>query len=93
MLIQPQKESEEILLEEVQSRGIKVEYNAEFVKFNKSELKYTCQISGKENLSDEYDYIVGADGGRSKIREQLGVQYKGYRYDEEWELFDVELES
>ena len=92
MLIQPQKESEQILLEEAQSRGIQVEYNSEFVKFNKTELKYTCQINGNENLNDEFDYIIGADGGRSKVREQTGIQYKGYRYDAEWELFDVELE-
>jgi len=92
MLIQPQKESEEILLEEVKSRGIKVEYNTEFIKFNKSGSKYTCQTTGKANLSNEFDYLIGADGRRSKIREQLGIRYKGYRYDEEWELFDVELE-
>lgn len=86
MLIQPKIESEEILLEEVQSRGMQVEYNSEFVKFNKTELKYTCQIIGNENLNDEFDYIIGADGGRSKIREQIGIQYKGYRYDAEWEI-------
>lgn len=91
MLIQPQKESEEILLDEVQSRGIKVEYDTEIIKFDKSGSKYTCQISGKDILKNEFNYLVGADGGRSKIREQMGIEYKGYRYDEEWELFDVEL--
>lgn len=91
MLIQPQKESEEILLEEIQNRNIKVEYGTEFSTWNKSNARYSVAINGRKKESNEYDYVIGADGGHSKIREQLGIEYKGYRYDQEWELFDVEL--
>ena len=92
MLIQPQKESEEILLEEVQSRNIEVEYNSEFMEFSKSESKYSITLKNKNVSKDRYDYIIGADGGRSKLRRQTGIEYKGYQYDEEWELYDIELE-
>lgn len=90
MLIQPQKESEEILLEEVLTRNIKVKLNSEFINYAKSESKYILDINS--NIpNNTYDCIVGADGGRSKVRALAGIEYKGYRYDEKWELFDVEL--
>ena len=92
MLIQPQKESEEILLEELQSRGVKVEYNSEFLEYSKINSKYSVVIKNKNELSVKFDYLVGADGGYSQIRKQTNIQYKGYRYDEEWELYDIELE-
>ena len=92
MLIQPQKESEEILLEELQSKGVKVEYNSEFIKYSKVDAKYSVSIKGKSVVSEKFDYIIGADGGHSQIRKQTNIKYKGYRYDEEWELFDIELE-
>lgn len=91
MLIQPQKESEEILLEELHNRKIKVDYSTEFAQFQKSNAGYSISIKGSEVTSAEYDYIIGADGGHSQIREQCGIDYKGFRYDQEWELFDIEL--
>ena len=93
MLIQPQKESEEILLNEVQQRKIKVEYNTEFtsIKTNENQDKAVLQGTAQE-YEIPYDFLIGADGGQSKVRELSGVQYEGLRYDEEWELYDIELE-
>ena len=92
MLIQPQKESEEILLAEVRSRGIEVEYDSEFSEFSMLDSHYSIVTKEEGLLDTRFDYIVGADGSRSKVREQTGIQYKGYNYDEEWELYDIELE-
>ncbi|MFS4494580.1 FAD-dependent oxidoreductase [Maribacter sp. 2308TA10-17] len=92
MLIQPQKESEEILLEEIQSRGIQVEYDSEFVKYTKVDSKYAITLKDKNQFSKNFDFLIGADGGHSQIRKQTNIRYKGYRYDEAWELFDIELE-
>lgn len=91
MLIQPQKESEELLLEEVRKRNIDVAYDTEFEEWSKADSQYTVSIKGKMPL-EGIDYIIGADGGQSKVRQQLGIQYKGFRYDEEWELYDIELD-
>jgi 3-(3-hydroxy-phenyl)propionate hydroxylase len=35
-------------------------------------------------------YLVGADGGRSLIREALGVQLSGATYDQRWLIVDLE---
>ena len=92
MLIQPQKESEQILLEEVLSRGVELEYNSEFTEYSKVDSKYYITINGKHDPTNAFDYVIGADGGHSKIRKQTEISYKGFRYDEEWEIVDVELD-
>lgn len=92
MLIQPQKESEEILLEEVEARNIKVHYNSEFIEFTKTEDKYSVAVENQQISQVGFDYIIGADGGHSRIRKQLDIPYQGFRYDEEWELYDIELD-
>lgn len=92
MLIQPQKESEEILLDEVLKRGINVEYQSEFTALEETNGKYKVRIMGNQSISN-LDYIIGADGGHSKVREQLGIDYKGFKYHEQWELFDIELDT
>lgn len=90
MLIQPQKETEEILLDEVLKREMKVEYDAELTDWSETNKKYNAFINTTQSISN-LDYIVGADGGHSMVRKQLQIEYKGFRYDEQWELFDVEL--
>ncbi|MGH1363277.1 MAG: FAD-dependent oxidoreductase [Calditrichia bacterium] len=93
MLIQPQKESEEILLNELNKRNIKLEYDTDFtsVKVDKNQHKALIQKSSQHH-EIPYDYLIGADGGQSKVRELSGLKYEGLRYDEEWELYDIELE-
>ena len=91
MLIQAQKESEEILLEELEERKIKVEYQSEFVELKNNKTHYSISIN-HNFLNQNFDYIIGADGGNSKIRRQLNIEEQGFRYDAEWELYDIELE-
>lgn len=93
MLIQPQKESEELLLEELSNRRIELEFATEFKSLQPEQEAIRVQLlNGKLEEEEEYDVIVGADGAFSKVREQIGIQFQGFRYEEEWELYDVELE-
>jgi len=92
MLIQPQKESEEILLDEVRKRNIEVEYNTEMQSIQKSSNRYLTQLSASTaQYNHTSDYIIGADGGNSKVRASIESKLKGYRYDENWELYDIEI--
>ncbi|MBQ4820272.1 FAD-dependent monooxygenase [Aquimarina sp. MMG016] len=93
MLIQPQKDSEEILLEEALKRNINVEYNTEFKSIKKDNNQHSAIInSNSTEYEIAYDYLIGADGGQSNVRKLSGVRYDGLRYDEEWELYDVEID-
>ncbi|MEL6167285.1 MAG: NAD(P)/FAD-dependent oxidoreductase [Pseudomonadota bacterium] len=38
-----------------------------------------------------YDFVVGADGVRSTVREQLGIAYSGLDLPDEWSIADVEV--
>ena len=93
MLIQPQKDSEEILLDELQKRNIPVEFGSEFISIKADGNQHKALIqNSSEQYEVPYDYLLGADGGHSTIRELSGIRYEGLRYDEEWELYDIELE-
>ena len=92
MLIQPQKESEEILLEEVQRRKINIEYEAEFFSYEEKEgCKYVVHAD-QVDVDRNFDFIIGADGGHSKVREKSNLKLSGFSYDESWEIVDVELD-
>ncbi len=93
LLILPQKLSEEILLDELQKRNIHVEYNTNFESFKSNDPGYEVKINDGNIFKSNFDYLIGADGGHSKTREQLNIDYKGFRYDEEWELYDIELDT
>lgn len=91
MLVQPQKESEEILLEEVRRRKIDCTYGSAFTSFEEKDGQYTVQAD-TINVDQKFDYLIGADGGRSMVREQSSLSLSGFSYDESWEIYDVELE-
>ena len=93
MLVQSQKESEAILLDELQKRGINVEYGTEFESYERTKSQYSVSLNDGSVKTLNCNYIIGADGGESKVREQLNIKYKGFRYDAEWELYDIELDT
>ena len=92
MLIQSQKETEEMLLDEALKRKINVEYSTELTSCKLIGDTYTSEINGKTKEQFSSDYIIGADGGHSIVRKQFGIELYGFRYNEKWELYDVELE-
>jgi 2-polyprenyl-6-methoxyphenol hydroxylase-like FAD-dependent oxidoreductase len=94
MLIQPQKESEELLLEALAARGLEVAFQTELLLLKRSATGALASFSSCDGIIEErdYDLVVGADGAKSSVRELTGIGMEGFRYNEVWELFDVELE-
>ena len=37
--------------------------------------------------------VVGADGGKSKVRDSTGIPFKGWEHNEEFKIYDVALET
>ena len=72
---------EKILYDEVLNRKrIDVRFGHEFEEFNEINGGVTAKIrdlstNTKYNVSAKY--LIGADGGRSKVRRQLGIEYEG----------------
>ena len=92
MLIQPQKESEEMLLNELANRKINVEFGTTCTKLQCESNKVQVNLVPGKPEQKEFDMVIGADGTSSKVREQMNIQVQGFRYEEEWELYDVELD-
>jgi 2-polyprenyl-6-methoxyphenol hydroxylase-like FAD-dependent oxidoreductase len=103
VLVQPQRESELILLEELAKRKIEVEYSTQLISFSESDARLNDPFGqGKVNAvinkngetsSHACDILIAADGAHSDIRKQSGIEFRGFRYKETWELYDVELET
>ena len=76
----PQDLLEPILLTRAAEQGSKVRFNTEFIKFEEDADGVTTtvldRISGTQ-YKIRSKYLVGADGGRSKVVEQLGLPMEG----------------
>ena len=76
----PQDLLEPILLAKAAKLGSKVRFNTEFISFVQDETGVTTtvldRISGTE-YTIRSKYLVGADGGRSKVAEQAGLPMEG----------------
>ena len=94
MLIQPQKESEELLLEALLARGLEVEFRTALESLSEKQTDTKATLISPDETMEEQDYrvVIGADGAKSKVRMLTGLEMEGFRYNGEWELYDVELE-
>ena len=73
-----------------QHPDVQVRFEHELVSFEQDEGGVTLQVStptGPRTLT--CDWLVACDGGRSRIREQLGVALEGNTFGERWLIADL----
>lgn len=98
MLSLPQSETERILEEALNERGVEIQRETELVEFTQSAAGIEARLSGSGRQTDmtaDYvaaDYIVGCDGAHSTVRKTLGLDFAGERYPESWSLADVRMD-
>lgn len=94
MLIQPQKESEELLLEALTERNLEVEFQTALCSLSKNHrsLKATLSLPKGSIEDQDYQLVIGADGSKSRVRKISNIGMDGFRYNEQWELYDVKLD-
>jgi 2-polyprenyl-6-methoxyphenol hydroxylase-like FAD-dependent oxidoreductase len=94
-LIIPQWRVEEILRERLAEFGGRVELATELIGFEQNGDCVTATLrraGGTEQLVA--DYLVGADGGRSLVRKELGVGFEGETWkDERMLVGDVQVDG
>lgn len=96
MLVQPQFETEAILEEALAERGIFVERNVCIENITALEKETRITQKNKVGEISQFDFegiVIGADGNKSKVRESLGIDFKGWEHQEEFIMYDVELET
>ncbi|MET8641287.1 FAD-dependent monooxygenase [Streptomyces sp. NPDC004675] len=80
MIDLPQTYLEPILVSKAAERGAKIRFDTEFLSFTQDEDGVTALLRDRIR-GDEFTvrarYLVGADGGRSTVAEQLGLPFDG----------------
>ncbi len=76
----PQWRTEQILRARLAAHGVEVALGAGVIEFEQDEGGVTVQLEGGRTLRAAY--LVGADGGRSTVRKQLGVPFVGETNDD-----------
>jgi 2,4-dichlorophenol 6-monooxygenase len=76
----PQDLMEPVLLHNAQSRGARVRFDTEYLSLQQDDDGVTVHVRDRLR-GDEYDirarYVIGADGGRSQIAEDIGLPLQG----------------
>jgi 2-polyprenyl-6-methoxyphenol hydroxylase-like FAD-dependent oxidoreductase len=77
----PQYKVEEVMRNHAQSLpGVEIRFNSELVSFEQDENGVQLQVRDKlsgETTSIKGDYLVGADGARSAVRQGIGAKMEG----------------
>ncbi len=85
-----QDRTEHVLLEAVQATGmVEVLFNCAFDRFELTENHVTAHASNQRQWTAQY--LVGCDGAKSAVRQQLGWTLEGKTYDTRAALADVEI--
>jgi 2-polyprenyl-6-methoxyphenol hydroxylase-like FAD-dependent oxidoreductase len=92
MLALLQAETERILEERLAEHGIRVEWATEFrtLAAMPDRVVATLVHDGEESTV-EADYLIGADGAHSTVRQALGLPFRGETDPSEWMLADVRM--
>ena len=76
----PQSHLEPLLLAEAKRQGVDVHYGTELVSFTQNEMAVMAMVRDRatgQTREVRADYLIAADGSRSKIREALGIPTQG----------------
>ncbi|MEX1027323.1 MAG: NAD(P)/FAD-dependent oxidoreductase [Candidatus Paceibacterota bacterium] len=86
-----QDRTETLMSEELERRGVSVSYGTEVTSVETADESATVTFA--DGSVKTYDWVVGADGVFSQVRESLGISFDGYELEEEWSIADVELNT
>lgn len=88
----PQDQHERLLVERLESFGVRVERRTELLGFRDTGERVIAQIrtaDGREETG-EARYLAGCDGARSLVRETLGAGFPGGTYRQLFYVADIE---
>ncbi len=87
----PQNITEKLLVEALERKGGRVEYETTFVSAEQEENAVVASVEHKgEAATIRAAFVVGCDGGRSKVRHAMNVPLAGGDYKDEFLLADIE---
>lgn len=90
----PQPQTERILLTRLRELGVEPERGVTLTSCRQSADRVEVTLSDRSRRSEHavHSYVIGCDGGRSVVRQQLGISFTGASYQRHFMLADVDLE-
>ena len=87
----PQNRTEDLLQDALKGYGVEVQYGCELTEISTGD--DTAQVQLANGASQDFDWVVAADGTQSMIRQGLGIDYPGFDLDDEWSVADVDVDG
>ena len=93
VLFLPQKETEAILNEHLESLGVKTERNTELVSFKQEEGTVSATLRGRSGNEEGLNprWLIGCDGAHSAVRDKAGIAFEGGGIGLSFFLGDLEI--
>lgn len=93
MLGLEQFETERLLTARLAALGVAVERGTELLDLSQAEsgVRVRSRTAGGCETTEEFSYVVGADGARSAVRTALGLHLEGETLDATWITADVKI--
>lgn len=87
ILMLPQDQTEAALRDAFMGFGGSIRYSTEFSGLRQDDDGVNVTLA--DGSSETYDYVVGADGIKSSVREAVGLSFPGHDLGETWSIADV----
>jgi 2-polyprenyl-6-methoxyphenol hydroxylase-like FAD-dependent oxidoreductase len=91
LLALAQDRTENIMCKRLAEMGPKVRYSVALTGFGQNDRTVTARFD--DGTTQEFDYLIGADGVHSTVRDGLGIAFEGHDLPEKWSIADVEAEN
>jgi 2-polyprenyl-6-methoxyphenol hydroxylase-like FAD-dependent oxidoreductase len=94
MLVLEQSDNERLLYEYVRQHGRDVLWQHELESFSQDTSSVTAQARNSDGEIETYQskYLVGCDGPRSPVRDQLGLSFAGSTFERLFYVADVRID-
>ena len=87
-----QATTESKLEQALAAKGVHVKWNTTLEQLQEMEDKVFVTLNKDGAISSElFDYVIGCDGIHSKVREEIGISFKGMKEPENFAIADVEM--
>lgn len=92
VVIFPQDEHENLLIEKLKELGVEVERKTELLNFQESgeRVTATLRLASGEEETCAVQYLAGCDGARSTVRHTLNLAFDGSTYPDLFYVADIE---
>ncbi len=89
-----QDRTETHLRDALEKFGGRVHYGLELLKLEQTDKFVSVLLDRQEQALSkvEFDYVIGADGTTSTVRDQIGIAFPGFDLPGQWSIADVDAE-